>query len=133
MSILVEGQLSTVIVSDQTGTINTSLVQHTVVTVPRALDLVTAGIAGPRGPQGLNEEEILMDMLTETNNIEDSPSPGELTVYLGWATQTDALTSEAVWKIKRRIIAVDGDKTEKFADGNALYDNVWDDHLILTY
>lgn len=40
-------------------------------------------------------------------------------------------TSSALWQIQR--IDTTGDLTIKWADGNADFDNVWDDRVSLTY
>jgi hypothetical protein len=52
-------------------------------------------------------------------------------LYEGWALRTGSDTSQAVWKMKKYIWATGtgGDKVmqeEAWADGNMLYDNIWD-------
>lgn len=49
--------------------------------------------------------------------------------YIGLAAP-GALTSAAVWRIIRMTNA---DDRMIYADGNSNYDNMWDDHLILSY
>lgn len=51
--------------------------------------------------------------------------------YYGFAVPTSP-TSSAVWKIIRQQTVV-GITTTTYADGNANYDNVWDNRTILTY
>jgi hypothetical protein len=42
-------------------------------------------------------------------------------------------TNEPEWRIRRLTVANDCDVTEEWANGNANFDKVWDDHLALTY
>ena len=60
---------------------------------------------------------------------------GEITtLYIGRADPGSA-ESAAVWSISRSAIesGLDNDTTTTWADGDADFDNVWDDRLILTY
>ena len=41
--------------------------------------------------------------------------------------------SEAVWRVRKVVIAGDGDITETWAGGSALFDKVWDDRASLGY
>ena len=53
------------------------------------------------------------------------------TTYLG-ASSPGASSADAVWQVRR--ILVTGTVTEfEFADGDADYDNVWDDRATLSY
>lgn len=52
-----------------------------------------------------------------------------LYTYLGFASP-GSLTASAAWKIMR---ITDSDSTILYADGDAEYDNVWDDRLTLSY
>ncbi len=55
-------------------------------------------------------------------------------IYIGEATPGTA-TSAASWRIQR-INTNDGTNNDiaiQWADGNANFDNVWDDHLTITY
>jgi len=85
-------------------------------------------------------ETILSSILLELQQIEDNTSfNGKLlewdtvgtTTYLGYATPGTA-TSSAGWSIKRWS-ETGNDGSGKWADGNNLFDNVWDDRLTLTY
>jgi len=49
--------------------------------------------------------------------------------YIGEAVPGN-LTSASRWRIMRLTIA---DNTIVWADGNGDFDNIWDDHLILSY
>jgi hypothetical protein len=58
-------------------------------------------------------------------------------LYEGWAIRTGADTSQAVWKMVKYIwVAGTSEQTmveEAWADGNHLYDNIWDNRAALTY
>lgn len=61
---------------------------------------------------------------------------GNQTIYQGKCASADGQEDLAVWCIKKTTITtVDGVQTivEQFADGNADYDNVWNDRASLTY
>jgi len=51
--------------------------------------------------------------------------------YVGYANPS-AGQSEAVWKIKR-LLTTGTVLAVEFADGNARYDNVWNDRASLSY
>ncbi len=57
-------------------------------------------------------------------------------LYQGEAA-TGSATSAAVWRIKRLTITTDGggndDIATEWADGNANFDNIWDNRLALSY
>ena len=53
-------------------------------------------------------------------------------IYEGWAIRKGVASSTATWKIKKYtwVTGSGGDTVmtrEQWADGNKLYDNVWDD------
>ena len=52
--------------------------------------------------------------------------------YLGKA-QVGSATSAAVWQIQKLTFGIDGDVTITWADGNAAFDNVWDNRASLSY
>ena len=52
--------------------------------------------------------------------------------YRGFAVP-GTLESDAKWRIERVQIELDGDSASIWADGNVLFDNVWDDRLSLAY
>jgi hypothetical protein len=59
-------------------------------------------------------------------------------LYEGWAKAKGAETSEAVWKIKKYYwsTGTGGEQVldeEAWADGNELWDNIWDNRASLTY
>lgn len=51
--------------------------------------------------------------------------------YLGYAAPGSS-TSDAVWKMMR-LERVGSQVEVKWADGNDLHDNIWDDRATLTY
>jgi hypothetical protein len=53
-------------------------------------------------------------------------------IYKGEAAVGTSETSSE-WRIRQFIIGLDGDITEKWAGGTALYDKKWSDHLVLSY
>lgn len=53
-------------------------------------------------------------------------------IYKGWA-EVGSLTSAPVWRIQKIVIGFDDDVTKTWAEGNAEFDNIWDDHLSLVY
>lgn len=53
-------------------------------------------------------------------------------IYIGEAVP-GALSSAASWRIKRVSFFGDGDSSTLWADGNANFDNIWDNHLALSY
>lgn len=63
--------------------------------------------------------------MSETDN---STTVGK--TYVGYAP-SGSLDSQAVWQIMR-IDTSAGDKVE-YADGNTLFDNVWDNRASLNY
>lgn len=52
--------------------------------------------------------------------------------YLGKAILGSA-TSGAVWQIKKITFAASGGVTVQYADGNNLFDNIWDNRAALAY
>ena len=61
---------------------------------------------------------------------------GNQTIYQGKCASSDGQENLAAWCIKKTTITtVGGTQTivEQFADGDANYDNVWNDRATLTY
>jgi hypothetical protein len=58
-------------------------------------------------------------------------------VYEGWAKRKGANKSSAIWKIKKYVWELNGSNyvmtRELWADGNELYDNVWNNRESLNY
>ena len=53
-------------------------------------------------------------------------------LYKGEAV-VGASESASVWRIRKIVIDTDGDVTETWASGTALFDKAWSDRLTLTY
>ena len=52
-------------------------------------------------------------------------------IYLGWGILGE-IESEPKWKIKK-VEYENGVWTQKYADGNMLYDNIWSNRIDLNY
>lgn len=94
------------------------------ITEKQETEIIAAVEQGPPGAPGEAGEE--MPYSKRTDVVSDS------LLYRAEAlpgAQDDA----AVWRIRRIEIGSDGDVIEKWADGNALFDNVWNDRSQLTY
>lgn len=55
------------------------------------------------------------------------------TTYLGVCKTSPFSKAAATWQVKKQYTNSDGNTELAFADGDALYDNVWDDRATLTY
>ena len=82
------------------------------------------GPAGPAGAAGSYEDEVpyskRIDFVSDT------------LIYRGEAA-VGAPESSPSWRIRRIQIGVDGDVTETWANGTALFDQVWTNRASLTY
>lgn len=56
----------------------------------------------------------------------------DLTFYRGEAVP-GTLTSAAGWRIRRYLVPAGSSASVQFADGDRLFNNVWDDHVALNY
>jgi hypothetical protein len=86
--------------------------------------VVLSGIPGPPGPAGVSEEE--MPYAKRVDSVSDTD------MYKGEAV-VGSSTDNAVWRIQKVVFGTDGDVTITWADGNANFDNVWDNRLSLSY
>ena len=75
--------------------------------------------------------EIAGDNVQYTTRYDQDADP-PTTAYLGQAAPGTA-TSAASWRIQKLVFGGDGDVTTTWADGNAYFDNVWDDRASLSY
>ena len=82
-------------------------------------------LAGAIGPRGLNAEDI--DVYSKRI---DFVSDNEL--YKGEALAGSSETA-AVWRIRKVLIEVDSDISEKWASGTTDFDKVWANRLALSY
>lgn len=86
------------------------------VTLPTPVNVYGGGSSGKRG---VVNYDVRIDEVSDTTTYVGKTVPGNL-------------TSSDTWQIQR--ITVDGTETIiEFADGNATFDNVWDDRAILEY
>ncbi len=88
---------------------------------------VVSGQAGPIGPQGV--AGISEDNIVYSKRI-DFISENEL--YRGEA-EVGSTTSAAAWRIRKIVLAADGDVAETWANGTALFDKVWDSRISYNY
>jgi hypothetical protein len=66
-----------------------------------------------------------------TTEIDQDASTPTL-AYVGRAFPGSA-KSAAVWQIRKLTFGADGDLGTTWADGNAAFDNIWDDRASLSY
>ena len=83
-----------------------------------------ASLVGPQGPTGTWEEE--MPYAKKVDFIGD-------TVIISGKAVVGTQTSQAVWQLSKTEFGVDDDVTVTWADGDASFDNVWDNRLTYTY
>lgn len=57
---------------------------------------------------------------------------GETIIYRGEAVPGSA-ESSAVWRIRRITLNAEGDATTEYAEGDAQFDNIWNDRASLSY
>ena len=74
-----------------------------------------------------------LDMGSPFNIIVVS-SPDGLVQYIGEADPGTA-TTEAKWRIKKKVVTIAGDTTEviTWANGRNKFENVWDNYATFTY
>lgn len=94
-------------------------------TVTVELIEAAGGMPGPAGPPGTSEDDAVYAKRVDfiTDNL----------LYRGEAAVGTTDTAP-LWRIRRTTFgAVDGDVTEEWAGGTALFDKAWSDRLSLTY
>lgn len=106
-----------------TTNISTTEVQNVLVEIP-IQNVITSGLMGVQGPPGIAEEDVVY--AKQVDFISDS------LFYKGEAA-VGSLTSAPLWRVRKTVLAVDGDVSETWASGNANFDKVWDDRLSLVY
>jgi hypothetical protein len=82
------------------------------------------GPAGAPGAPGIAEEE-----MTYAKRVD---FVGETVIYRGEAI-VGAIDADATWRIRRITLAEDGDATEEWAAGSALFNQVWANRASLAY
>ena len=83
--------------------------------------------------QGLNAEDLSMNFRKLTDLEEDTPVVGQLTIYIGWASPGSGSTSSASWKIQKLVLNDEDDIISSGFAGSALFDQIWDNRVSLTY
>lgn len=83
-----------------------------------------ASLVGPQGPTGTWEEE--MPYAKKVDFIGDN-------VIISGKAAVGTQTSQSIWQLSRTEFGVDDDVTVTWADGDAAFDNVWDNRLTYTY
>lgn len=110
--------------SSDTPTFVATPVQEYILIEQDNSSLVLAGGIGPAGSPGIVEEDIMyskrVDFISDTE------------LYRGEAA-VGSSENLAVWRIRKIVLAGDGDVTETWAAGTALFDKIWADRVSLTY
>ena len=113
-------QIEAIVTGGENVQITNSEVQNIVIQV----DSVSTIVAGQPGPPGTSEDEMVY--AKQTDFVSDT------LIYRGDATVGSA-TSSPLWRIRKLDIGPDGDVSETWADGDANFNNIWDDRASLTY
>lgn len=121
-TITIESTSNVSVIQKDPDVINSTEVYNVVVEVPTTNTVVSCGGPGPQGPAG--DED--MPYAKQTDFINDN------LLYRGEA-EVGSATSSPVWRIKKVILGNDGDVSETWADGNANFDNIWDNRVSLSY
>lgn len=134
-TISIEKLLVNTTINDNTSSVTVEVPSSSITTVvdtgnivilednPRIVT-VGLGATGPQGEPGIAEEDIVYAKQTDF--------VGDTDIYKGEAVVGSALSS-SVWRIRKLVISVDGDVSEKWASGNANFDKIWDNRLSLSY
>lgn len=97
------------------------------------INVLAGGFRGFPGVDAVSDEIIVLNKAERTDTVENTPSPGDITVYYGIAAP-QSLNASAVWLITKKIFLRDGggfDNEKRFA--SKVEDQIWDNHLILPY
>ena len=82
----------------------------------------------------ITELSRLLDGMMERNysiRHDQDANPPTL-AYVGRA-EPGAAESAAAWQVQKLVFGIDGDVAVTWADGNAAFDNIWDDRASLSY
>lgn len=94
-------------------------------------DIEGAMLPGPTHPvKCLSDGERLIQEVVQLSLAVRVDEPSATLMYVGKA-QPGTLTSAAGWQIQKLDTSIG--TTIEWADGNANFDNVWDDRASLTY
>lgn len=105
--------ISTVVVMEDTSTISVeSTTRETILS------------GGERGAPGISEEDMVYAKRVDF--------VGDTLIYKAEAI-IGSTNSSPAWRIRRITLASDNDIIEEWADGDGLFNNIWDNRLSLTY
>ena len=114
-------QIEPVLISTEMGSFITIGSESTVVVESVSGSVVVTGVVGP---PGLSEDDIVyskrIDFITESELYRAEAIVG-------------ASENNGLWRIRKIVIGTDGDVSETWAGGNALFDKVWADRATLIY
>lgn len=112
-----------IVIGSIDNAVTTQEIYNVVVEIPSTTTIV-AGQAGPAGPTGLSEDSVAYARQTDFAT--------ETLIYKGEA-EAGSSFSQPVWRIRKLVLSEDGDVSETWADGNANFDNTWDNRASLIY
>lgn len=114
--------VQTIVVEPNSGNILTQGDTSTIVVEAIKQETVLAGMVGPRG-ETAEDADVYSKRL---DVVSDSVT------YKGEAP-VGSLEASAVWRIRKYQFGVDGDVTELWADGSALFDKIWGNRVSYSY
>ena len=95
-------------------------------------DIAAHEAAADPHPTYMTEAEVEALVATQYALRYDQDADPPTAAYLGQAVPGTA-TSAASWRIQKLTFGGDGDVTSQWADGDANFNNVWDDRASLSY
>lgn len=123
-NIAITQESTSIVITDTSSSIVIQSDPGTIIVPSETFSTLLVGIAGPQGATG-------DDVIKYTKRVDFNTAQTQL--YKGEANPGSA-ESGAVWRISFITIATaDSDVVEIWADGNANFDNIWDDRLSLSY
>lgn len=132
-------QSPTILINTEPATVLESIVENnliisigpTAVVETEAISLLVEQVeitelleVGIQGPPGISEEDIVYSKRTDFIN--------DLLLYRGEAI-VGSLNTAPVWRIRQIILTDEGDATEVWASGTALFDKQWSERLTYNY
>lgn len=121
----------TILIGSEVGQLNIAQVQDVISATDEASNVAIT-----------EQEEIIQPNVAQVQIqvVEDKEMPyakrtdivSDLLIYKADAA-VGSLESDAVWRVKRLTIGLDGDVTEEWANGSASFNAVWSDRASLTY
>lgn len=117
-------QPSSLLISSASGYIVPALPSTTTIALVQEAKTVVSGVPGPRGPEGISEEnKVYAKRIDFINDAE---------LYRGEAP-VGSLESDSTWRIRKITIAADSDVTVAWAEGSAEFNKIWQDRLSYQY